>query len=146
MLGGWLRKAGVRPSHANTFNRTTQPAAALIPVRLPRLVGHARAMDLILTGRPVGAREALDFGLVNRVVPPGGARAHAEALAAEIARMPQTTMRGDRRSARSQWGQSEETAMFEEFEIGMTSLQTDGIAGAGRFAEGAGRHGSSEDI
>jgi enoyl-CoA hydratase len=115
-------------------------------IRLPRLIGHSRAMDLILTGRPVDAAEALSFGLVNRVVPPGTARAAAVALAHDIARMPQTCMRGDRRSAREQWGESEAAARGREFEIGMTSLMTDGVAGAERFAAGRGRGGSFEDI
>jgi enoyl-CoA hydratase len=115
-------------------------------VRLPRLIGHSRAMDLILTGRPVGAWEAHDLGLVNRVVPAGEVRAAAEELAADIARMPQTTMRGDRRSARDQWGRSEEAAMEEEFRIGLASLDADGAEGAARFAAGAGRHGSFSDI
>ncbi|GAB3293631.1 crotonase/enoyl-CoA hydratase family protein [Epidermidibacterium keratini] len=115
-------------------------------VRLPRLIGHSRAMDLILTGRPAPAREALEMGLANRLVEPGQARAAAEALAAEIARMPQVCMRGDRRSARAQWGDDEQTAMQREFEIGMTSLKSDGIDGAARFAGGAGRGGSFTDI
>ncbi len=115
-------------------------------VRLPRLIGHSRAMDLILTGRPVGAAEALDFGLVNRVVPPGGARPAAVTLAHEIARMPQSCMRGDRRSARAQWDRSETEAMAEELRIGLVSLAADGVAGAGRFAEGRGRGGSFDDL
>lgn len=115
-------------------------------VRLPRLIGHSRAMDLILTGRPVDAAEALAMGLANRVVPPGQARAAAEALAAEIARMPEVCMRGDRRSARAQWGEDEATAMRREFSIGLESLAADGLSGAARFAGGAGRGGSFTDI
>ena len=115
-------------------------------IRLPRLVGHSRAMDLILTGRPVDAAEALSFGLVNRVVPAGEARSAAVALAHEIARMPQTCMRGDRRSARDQWSLDESAALGEEFRIGMESLVADGVDGAGRFASGKGRGGSFDDI
>ncbi|MFM9379033.1 crotonase/enoyl-CoA hydratase family protein [Gordonia sp. VNK21] len=115
-------------------------------VRLPRLIGHSRAMDLILTGRPVDAAEALDFGLVNRVVPSGTCRTAAVALAHDIARMPQVCLRGDRRSAREQWGDDETTAMAREFTIGLTSLQENGVAGAGRFAAGKGRGGSFDDI
>ena len=115
-------------------------------VRLPRLIGHSRAMDLILTGRPVGAQEALSFGLVNRVVPTGQARAAAVELAHEIARMPQQCLRGDRESAIAQWGENEADAMERELRLGMTSLAADGLAGAGRFAEGRGRSGSFDDI
>lgn len=115
-------------------------------VRLPRLIGHSRAMDLILTGRPVDASEALDIGLVNRVVPPGQARAAAVDLAHDIARMPPVCMRGDRRSARAQWGRDEVEAMTLEYEIGLTSLSEDGVAGAQRFAAGHGRHGSFDDL
>ncbi|QYJ04156.1 crotonase/enoyl-CoA hydratase family protein [Nocardioides panacisoli] len=115
-------------------------------VRLPRLVGHGRAMDLILTGRPVGAEEALAIGLVTRVVASGTAREEAHRLAHEIARMPQACLRGDRHSAREQWGHDEAAAMRTEFAIGLDSLATDGVAGADRFARGAGRHGSFEDL
>jgi enoyl-CoA hydratase len=103
-------------------------------------------MDLILTGRPVDAREALEMGLVNRVVPAGTARAAAVALAQEIARMPQTCMRGDRRSARQQWADTEESALRRELAIGLASLAADGVTGAGRFASGKGRGGSFDDI
>jgi len=110
-------------------------------VRLPRLVGHSRAMDMILTGRAVGAEEALAMGLANRVVPSGQARAAAEELAAELARAPQGCMRSDRLSALHQWGQSEADAI--DFEFGSLSrVAQETIAGARRFAGGAGRHGA----
>lgn len=115
-------------------------------VRLPRLIGHGRAMDLILTGRAVDAHEALSLGLVNRVVPHGTARAAAVELAREIARMPQTCLRGDRMSARAQWGEDESVAMAREFEIGLGSLAAEGVTGAARFSEGRGRGGSFEDL
>lgn len=115
-------------------------------VRLPRLIGHSRAMDMILTGRPVDAAEALDFGLVNRLAPAGEARTAAVELAHDIARMPEVCMRGDRRSARAQWGDDEATAMRYELEVGMESLRRDGVAGARRFAAGHGRHGDFDDL
>ncbi len=116
-------------------------------IRLPRLIGHSRAIDLILTGRPVDAREALSFGLANRVVPHGSARAEAITLAKDIARMPQECMRNDRQSARDQWGApTEVAALAREFELGLDSIRVDGVAGAARFAAGAGRHGSFDQI
>ncbi|WP_016694709.1 crotonase/enoyl-CoA hydratase family protein [Rhodococcus rhodochrous] len=111
-------------------------------VRLPRLIGESRAMDMILTGRPVDAAEALDFGLVNRVVEPGTAREAAEGMAREIAGFPQTCMRNDRRSVRAQFGRSESEAIAFEFTVGMESLESDAVGGAARFASGEGRHGS----
>ncbi len=109
-------------------------------VRLPRLVGHSRAMDMILTGRPVGAEEALAMGLANRVVPTGQSRSAAEELAADLARLPQGCLRSDRLSALHQWGRSEAEAM--DFEFGSLSrVAAETLAGAKRFAEGAGRHG-----
>ena len=112
-------------------------------VRLPRLIGHSRAMDMILTGRAVGADEALAIGLANRVVPRGQARQAAEELAAELARAPQGCMRADRLSALYQWGHSEADAM--EFEFGsLSQVAAESIAGAQRFADGAGRHGTPE--
>jgi enoyl-CoA hydratase len=112
-------------------------------IRLPRVVGHGRAMDLILTGRAVDAQEALAMGLVNRVVPRGTAREAAEALAAELAKLPQGAMRGDRLSAYEQWDLEYGAALENELKHGMKAL-AEGLAGAARFAAGAGRHGASE--
>ncbi len=109
-------------------------------VRLPRLIGHGRAMDMILTGRAVDAREALAIGLANRVVPTGQARQAAEELAAELARSPQGCLRADRLSALHQWGHSEAEAMAFEFGS-LFRVAPEMIAGAQRFADGAGRHG-----
>jgi enoyl-CoA hydratase len=114
-------------------------------VRLPRLVGLSRALDLILTGRPVRADEAFAMGLANRLVPKGTARAAAEALAAEIARFPQATMRGDRESAYASLDLPLDQALANEFRLGMTSLSTGEAAqGAESFSTGRGRHGRFE--
>lgn len=110
-------------------------------VRLPRLIGQSRAMDLILTGRAVGAAEALDIGLANRVVPTGTVRERAEELAAELAELPQQCLRADRLSALHQWGMSEESAMAAEF-TSIERVAAESVAGAQRFADGAGRHGA----
>ncbi|MFI6274054.1 crotonase/enoyl-CoA hydratase family protein [Streptomyces sp. NPDC050988] len=110
-------------------------------VRLPRLIGTGRAMDMILTGRPVAAPEAYEMGLANRVVPSGRARAEAEALAASIARFPQACLRGDRASVLDQEGLNERAAMRGEFRHG-TGVLEESLEGAARFSAGAGRHGS----
>lgn len=110
-------------------------------VRLPRLIGHSRAMDLILTGRPVSADEALQIGLANRVVPTGQAREAAETLAADLARLPQQCLRADRRSAIGQWGISETAALDVEFGS-LALVAAEAVDGAQRFSDGAGRHGS----
>ena len=111
-------------------------------VRLPRLIGESRALDLILTGRVVSAVEAEAIGLVNRVSEPGGALVLAGKLAAELAALPQTCLREDRLSVLEQWGRDEQAAMAVELEHGQISLGADALGGARRFAEGAGRHGA----
>src|SRR5450830_1066254 len=110
-------------------------------VRLPRIVGMGRALDMILTGRPVGAAEALAMGLVNRVTPPGQALAVAQALAREIAAFPQQCMLTDRHSAYAQWDLPLAEALRQEGRLGVPLVAAEGEAGAARFAQGAGRHG-----
>jgi enoyl-CoA hydratase len=114
-------------------------------VRLPRLIGLSRALDMILTGRPVGADEALSWGLANRVVPDGTSREEAEKLALAISKFPQNCMRGDRLSAHEQCALSLEEALENEFYYGAkTVLSGETFEGALRFAGGAGRHGEFE--
>lgn len=111
-------------------------------VRLPRLIGMSRALDMILTGRPVLADEALLMGLANRVVPKAALMTEAEKLATQIAAFPQTCLRGDRRSAYAQWPLNEAAAMAFEFQQGVATLQSgETLAGASRFRDGGGRHG-----
>lgn len=133
VLGVFCRRFGV-------------PLIDLGTIRLPRLIGHSRAMDLILTGRPVPAKEAAWMGLANRVVPAGEALDAAVELAREIASHPQRCMRGDRRSAIEQWAMSESDAMRNELQIGVETIGSgETLNGAQRFRDGSGRHGSFND-
>jgi enoyl-CoA hydratase len=112
-------------------------------VRLPRVVGTSRALDMILTGRAVGAAEALSWGLANRVVAPGRARPEAEALARDIARFPQRCMRSDRQSALEQWALPLDGAIAHELALGTRTIASgETLEGATRFSGGAGRHGA----
>jgi len=115
-------------------------------IRLPRLIGHSRALDLILTGRGVGAEEALQIGLANRIVPDGEALAAALELAGQLSRFPQYCLRSDRLSAYEQWDMSLADALRNEFERGVAVVESrDSLEGVSRFASGAGRHGAFDD-
>lgn len=117
------------------------PLVDLGTIRLPRLIGHSRAMDLILTGRPVKADEALMMGLANRVVEDGKALAAALEIAEQLSAFPQVCMRADRLSAINQWALDWDEATRKEVEGGLPAVQQEAIKGAGRFSGGTGRHG-----
>lgn len=112
-------------------------------IRLPRLIGHSHALDLILTGRGVSGEEAQRIGLANRLTPPGGALDAALELAATLAEFPQRCLRSDRRSSYEQWALSDHDALSNEYELGLQTIRSgETQAGAQRFVDGAGRHGT----
>jgi enoyl-CoA hydratase len=139
-----LRVAAERATLGVLNRRFGVPLIDLGTVRLPRIVGHGRAMDLILTGRAVGAAEALAIGLVDRVVPDGEALTAALALARDLAALPQAGLRNDRLSAIEQWDLSEAEALANELRRGTATLASgQAAAGATGFAAGQGRHGGA---
>jgi enoyl-CoA hydratase len=139
-----LRIAGASAMFGVFNRRFGIPLVDLGTIRLPRIIGHGRAMDLILSGRSVDAAEALAMGLINRCVPDGQALPTAIALAQQLSSFPQTAMRHDRLSVIEQWGLSEEDAIANEIAHGMVTIASgETAAGAKNFGSGAGRHGGS---
>jgi enoyl-CoA hydratase len=137
-----LRIAGTGAVFGVFNRRFGIPLVDLGTIRLPRIIGHGRAMDLILSGRAVDAYEALEMGLINRCVEDGGALAAAIALAQQLSNFPQTAMRHDRLSAIEQWGLSEADAIANEIAHGRITIASgETSAGAMSFGGGAGRHG-----
>lgn len=139
-------RVAARDATLGVFNRRFGvPLIDLGTVRLPRIVGQGRALDMILTGRAVSAVEAMGMGLVQRLVEPGGAVAEAQKIAAEIAKFPQAALRADRRSVFEQWSLDFDDAIKNEHRGGLDAMASgEAREGAARFVEGAGRHGSSE--
>jgi enoyl-CoA hydratase len=137
-------RVAARDATFGVFNRRFGvPLIDLGTIRLPRLIGHGRAADLILTGRPVGAEEALEIGLVNRLAKPGTALKAAVDLALRLADFPQRALRADRQSLLRQWSLNLDEAMKAEFRGGLDVIASgEAQEGARRFAEGSGRHGS----
>jgi enoyl-CoA hydratase len=137
-----LRVAARNATFGVFCRRFGVPLIDLGTVRLPRLIGHSHAMDLILTGRGVGGDEALRMGLANRLTDPGLALDGAFELAEQIAVSPQKCMRSDRMSVYEQWDLTWDDAAANEFRLGMQVVESgESKAGASRFAEGKGRHG-----
>jgi enoyl-CoA hydratase len=137
-------RVAARDATLGVFNRRFGvPLIDLGTIRLPRMIGQGRAMDLILTGRPVTAVEALGIGLVERLAAPGSALAEAVALARMLAELPQGALRADRRSLLGQWALGLDEAMRAEYQGGIEVVRSgESQAGARRFSEGAGRHGN----
>ena len=137
-------RVAARDAVLGVFNRRFGvPLIDMGTIRLPRLIGQGRALDLILSGRPVAAEEALRIGLVDRVVEPGEAVAAAQKLAHEIAAFPQAALRADRRSVMFQWGAGLEEAADAELTYGLNAIRTgEAKEGARHFLEGSGRHGT----
>lgn len=140
-----LRVMGADANFGIFCRRFGVPLVDMGTVRLPRLIGQSRALDLILTGRPVNAEEALAIGLANRIVPPGSALAAAIELAKSIAAFPQLCLRNDRLSALEQWDLSEDEALQNETTRGLATINSgETRSGAARFAGGEGRGGRFE--
>jgi enoyl-CoA hydratase len=136
-------RVAARDATLGVFNRRFGvPLVDVGTIRLPRLVGQGKALDLILTGRPVPAVEAFQIGLVDRLAPPGTALDEAQALAARLAELPQGALRADRRSVYRQWSLGPDEAAEMEFRGGIEVIESgESVEGARRFSEGSGRHG-----